>query len=65
MKAYDEREEEKKKKEIEKTKANQKILKEQHDLMKVKHIKRLQEEKIEGEIIKIKAKEEIIKQKYS
>jgi len=63
MRAYDEKEEEKKLKEIEKVKANQKVLKQQHDEFRAKNIRRMQERKIEGEIVKLKAQEEIVKQK--
>jgi hypothetical protein len=63
MRAYDEKEEEKKIKEIEKVKANQKVLKHQHDEFRAKNIRKMQEKKIEGEIVKLKAKEEIVKQK--
>jgi len=63
MRAYDEREIEKAKIEEEKLKVAQKILKDQHDQAKLKHIKRLQEQKIEGEIIKIKAQEALVREK--
>jgi len=63
MRAYDEREVEKARIEEEKLRAAHKVLKDQHDKAKLKHIKRMQEEKIEGEIIKIKAQEGLIKQK--
>jgi len=63
MRAYDEKEEEKKLKEIEKVKANQKVLKQQHDEFRAKNIRRMQERKIEGEIVKLKAQEELVKQK--
>lgn len=39
------------------------MLREQHDEMKVKYIKRMQDEKIEGEIIKQRALELIAKEK--
>jgi len=63
MKVYDEKEEEKKLKEIEKVKANQKVLKQQHDEFRAKNIRKMQEKKIEGEIVKLKAQEEIVKQR--
>ena len=63
MKLYDEREEEKRKIEIEKSRINQKILKEQHDQAKLKYYKKMQEQVIEGEMIKFKAREAIEKQK--
>jgi len=63
MKAYDEREEEKRKIEIEKTRINQQILKGQHNEAKMRYFKRLQEQVIEGELIKFKAQEAIEKQK--
>jgi len=63
MKAYDEKEEEKRLKEIEKVKANQKVLKQQHREFKDKNIRKMQEKKIEGEIVKLKAQEELVKQR--
>ncbi|EAR95127.2 hypothetical protein TTHERM_00643530 (macronuclear) [Tetrahymena thermophila SB210] len=59
-----EEEEQRKKEELEEKKRHaQKILREQHEEMKVKYIKRLQDEKIEGEIIKQRALEAIAKEK--
>ena len=39
------------------------MLKEQHDEMKVKYVKRMMDEKLEGEIIKQRALEAIAKEK--
>jgi len=63
MRLYDEREEEKKRIEIEKSRIAQKILKEQHDQAKLKYFKKMQEQVIEGEMIKFKAQEALEKQK--
>ena len=60
---YDKKEQEKLKKLAEKRKETSKILKDQHDEFKQKHIEILQEEILEGQIIKRKAQEALLKEK--
>ena len=60
---YDRKEQEKLQKLAEKRKETSKILKDQHDEFKQKHIEILQEEILEGQIIKRKAQEALKKQK--